>query len=464
MLEPCGAVGKTLLTLLLLGQVVAAKANGGVTVLELDGPIGPATAEFFTQGLERSIAAADELLVLRINTPGGLDASMREIVRDIIASPVPVATYVAPPGSRAASAGTYILYASHIAAMAPATNLGAATPVSIGGMPTLPDAKKPRARGSDDAPMAEDEDADLPNAPSDARVMERKATNDARAYLRSLAQFRGRDAQWAELAVSESATLTASEALERGVIDVMAEDVAELLAKVDGRSVKTTIGERTLHTLGSRIERVEPSTKHRILAAITNPQVAYILMLLGVYGLFFEFANPGSLVPGVLGAICLLVALFAFQVLPINYAGLALIIVGLLFMVAEAFVPSFGVLGLGGLVAFLVGSLMLWDEDGPGYEIPFGLIGGFAVASVLIIVAFGRMMVRQRHRPTVSGDEALCGERAKVVHDMEYEGRVLVHGETWLARSETPLRKDTTVQIIARDGLVLSVKPLREGE
>jgi len=294
--------------------------------------------------------------------------------------------------------------------------------------------------------------------------MERKATNDARAYLRSLAQFRGRDAQWAELAVSESATLTASEALERGVIDVMAEDVAELLAKVDGRSVKTTIGERTLHTLGSRIERVEPSTKHRILAAITNPQVAYILMLLGVYGLFFEFANPGSLVPGVLGAICLLVALFAFQVLPINYAGLALMIVGLLFMVAEAFVPSFGVLGLGGLVAFLVGSLMLWEEDGPGYEIPFGLIGGFAVASVLIIVAFGRMMVRQRHRPTVSGDEALCGERAKVVHDKEYEGRVLVHGETWLARSETPLRKDTTVQIIARDGLVLSVKPLREGE
>jgi len=414
--------------------------------------------------LEKSHAAGYELLVLRLNTPGGLDTSMRKIVRAIIASPVPVATYVAPPGSRAASAGTYILYASHIAAMAPATNLGAATPVQIGGMPTLPSGEKPRGKDSGDEPASEEAEPPAPKAGADAGVMERKATNDARAYLRSLAQYRGRDVQWAELAVSESASLTASEALERGVIDVMADDVPALLAKVDGRTVRTVAGERTLATLGRQAIWIEPGTKQRILAAITNPQVAYILMLLGIYGLFFEFANPGSLVPGVLGAICLLVALFAFQVLSVNYAGLALIVVGLLFMVAEAFVPSFGILGLGGLVAFLVGSLMLWDEEGPGYEIPVGLIGGFAAASVLIIVAFGRMMVRQRHRPLVSGDDALRGSRAKVVDDMQAEGWVFVHGETWLARSETPLHKGQAVLVMARDGLVLSVKPLQEGE
>lgn len=455
---------RLLSALLLAGAASTSHAGGSVTVLELDGAIGPATSEFVVQGLQTSAAAADQLLVLRLNTPGGLDTSMREIVRAIIASPVPVATYVAPPGSRAASAGTYILYASHIAAMAPATNLGAATPVKIGGMPTLPDRGERPGKATGDDPPADQGEAPAPTAGSGAGVMERKTINDARAYLRSLAQFRGRDVQWAELAVSESASLTASEALERGVIDIMAADVPALLEKVDGRSVRTVGGERTLATLGAQVTWVEPGTKHRILAAITNPQIAYILMLLGIYGLFFEFANPGSLVPGVLGAIFLLVALFAFQVLSVNYAGLALIFVGLLFMVGEAFVPSFGILGLGGLVAFLVGSLMLWGEDGPGYEIPIGLIGGFAAASVVIIVAFGRMMARQRHRPLVSGDEALCGTRAKVVDDMEGQGRVFVHGETWLARSETPLQKGESVQVVARDGLVLSVKPLREGK
>jgi membrane-bound serine protease (ClpP class) len=434
-----------------------------VSVLEWDGPIGPATADFFSQGLERSVASADELLVLQINTPGGLDTSMRSIIQDIIASPVPVATFVAPPGSRAASAGTYILYASHIAAMAPATNLGAATPVSIGGMPTIPEPDDSRPPDGSEEDVTDDETANAPRPAAGSSTMEKKTTNDARAYLRSLAQYRGRNAQWAELAVSDAATLTSSEALERGVIDVVAEDIAGLLAKLDGRSVRTIGGERTLQTAGGVVERIEPGIKHRILAAITNPQVAYILMLLGVYGLFFEFANPGALVPGVLGAICLLVALFAFQVLPINFAGLALLIVGLLFMVAEAFVPSFGVLGIGGLVAFLVGSVMLWEEDGPGYEIPIGLIGGFGVASVLIIVAFGRMMLRQRHRAAVSGDDALRGQHGTVVDDMEGDGWVFVHGETWHARSATPLRKGAVVEVVAREGLVLSVKPLEEG-
>jgi membrane-bound serine protease (ClpP class) len=421
----------------------AASAQG-VGLLTVDGAIGPATADHIVHGIAHSAEARHQLVVLRLDTPGGLDTSMRSVIKAILASPVPVATWVAPSGARAASAGTYILYASHLAAMAPGTNLGAATPVEfgIGG-------EQPEETGK----------------PAPGSAMERKRVHDAAAYLRGLAQLRGRNADWAERAVRESVSLTAAEALKQNVIEVVAADVPDLLAQLDGRNV-TVLGQpHRLRTRGAAITVFEPGWRTNVLATITNPSVALLLMTIGIYGLIFEFMSPGFVAPGVIGAICLLVGLYALQLLPVNYAGLALIVLGLLFMGAEAFLPSFGSLGLGGIVAFIAGALMLMDTDLPGYGIPPGLIAGLAAASALLVTGTARLALKTRRRPVTSGAAGLIGAIATVEEVPAAggaEGWVRIEGELWKAVSTAPLLPSQTVQVVSRKGLVLHVVPVEK--
>jgi membrane-bound serine protease (ClpP class) len=480
-----------LLSVLVLLSSPPVQAQSTVVILQVEGPIGPATGDFVMRGLDKAHRNAATLVVLNMDTPGGLDSSMRDIIQAILSSPIPVATYVAPSGARAASAGTYILYASHIAAMAPATNLGAATPVQIGGLPTPSpptEDDKPGQPEGDEQPAVSDEpvdettaaeseseptkeeQSDRPQQPGSSGKaksdMEKKIINDARAYIRSLAQLRNRNVDWAEQAVTEAASLSAEEALELGVIDIVATNVSDLLNQIDGRIVRVNGQEVTLAMKGAVVETVAPDWRNQLLAVITNPQVAYILMLLGIYGLFFELSNPGAILPGVLGGICLLLALFAFQVLPINYAGLALILLGLMFMIGEAFMPSFGALGLGGVVAFVVGSLILWDEQGPGFEIPLGLILGFALASAVVLIGLATLLVRQRRRPAVSGEDALLQATGEVLEDFDSEGWIRVQSESWRARTSRPLRKGQQVSVVGRNGLLLDVKSVesKKGE
>ena len=418
-----------------------------VLVLDIDGAIGAATAAYVEQGLDQGQEREAEAVVLRMDTPGGLDSAMRTIVKAILASPVPVIGYVAPPGARAASAGTYILYATHVAAMAPSTTLGAATPVQIGGLP----GKGPAGKG---------EDKEGPEEGGDA--MTRKLVNDAVAFIRGLAQQRGRNADWAEQAVREAATLTAEEALKLGVVDVVAEDLGALLDAVEGRTVETFAGTRTLATAGAQVERLAPDWRIRLLSVITDPTVAYVLLLVGIYGLIFELSSPGAVLPGVVGLISLLLALYAFQVLPINYAGLALMLVGVAFMVAEAFVPSFGALGLGGVLAFVAGSLILLEEDQLAISLP--VIGGTALVSAGFFVWVLTRFVRLRRERAHTGREELIGLEGEALEPLDPEGYVQVRGERWRARSSCPLPKGARVRVRAVHGLRLEVEAVREPE
>lgn len=458
------------------GQIVAqqeAAGTGTAYVLTVDDAIGPATRDYLLRGIERAEEEGAGLVVVRINTPGGLDVSMRDIIRKILAAEVPIATWVAPDGSRAASAGTYILYASHIAAMAPATNLGAATPVQIGGggggeQPTTPierarDALEKAGKKSEDEGEGErtaEEGEQEAGQAGDAST--RKAVNDAVSYIKGLAERHGRNGAWAERAVREAVSLTASEALEQGVIDLIASDLAELLEQIDGREVRMASGMKVLQTAGLQPLEIETDWRTDLLAIITNPAMAYILLMVGIYGLILEGYNPGALVPGVIGGISLLLALYAFQILPVNYAGLALIALGLALIAVELFVPSFGILGVGGIFAVMAGSVILFDTDIPEFRLNSGLIAGMGFGSALVFGGVVWLAARTMSKPRLSGREAMIGLEAEVIGDfVDGRGRVHLHGEVWSARSSEKVGKGDRVRItaVAGEGFVLDVSP-----
>jgi len=441
------------------GDATPAAGRTG-TLLPVSGAIGPATSDYFVRKLGEAQASGTELVLVTIDTPGGLDTAMRDMIQAILASEVPVVAYVAPSGARAASAGTYLMYASHVAAMAPATNLGAATPVQIGG-------PAPAGRPGDGEPATKPSDAsgeakDGESGPAPGSAMERKALNDSIAYIRGLAELRGRNVEWAEAAVREGASLPADEALAAGVVDLVAADIPDLLRQLDGRKVKLRAQEVELRTAGLILHELEPDWRTNLLSLITNPNVAYLLMLIGIYGLLLEGYNPGAIVPGVVGAICLLLALFAFQVLSVNYAGLALIALGVLLIVAESFVPSFGALGLGGIVAFVIGSVMLLDKDVPGFSIAWQMIAAMALAGALVLLAIVSFAVRARRRPVVSGVEGLLREVAEATEDFDTRGLVRVQGELWNAVSHEPVRAGQRLRIRKVDGLTVEVEPVRD--
>jgi membrane-bound serine protease (ClpP class) len=429
----------------------AAGANSKTVLeLELEGMIGPASSDYVIRALDEAAERNVALVIMRMDTPGGLDTAMRQIIKKILGSPVPVVGHVAPAGARAASAGTYILYACHIAAMAPATNLGAATPVEIS------------------FPTGLDEDRRKPGEktekgkPEDTSALRDKAINDAVAYIRGLAKLRDRNADWAEQAVRRSVSLPAEDALRLKVIDLVARDTAELLGKLQGREVQVLGRPVKLDLTAARVERLEPDWRSRFLGVLANPNIAYILMLFGIYGIILELFHPGTLVPGTIGAICLLLALYALQALPVNYAGVGLILLGVGLMIAEAFVPGFGILAMGGAIAFVVGSVILLDTQVPGFGIDPFLIAGFAVGSVALFVGATGLILRARKRPVVSGREEMVGAVGQALEDFESKGMVRVHGEIWFAETKTPVRKGQSVKVRKIHGLTLEIEPCQE--
>jgi len=446
-IEPfCGIKFIWLVLVFITSVAIASQPSRSVWVVDVNGAISPSTSEFIVSNLQASAEQGAALFVLRLDTPGGLSSSMRVIIKEILASPIPVATFVSPKGARAASAGTYILYASHIAAMAPATNLGAATPIQIGA-PSSPAS---------------------PTAPSDNKkgttlsTLEKKQINDAVAYIRGLATLHKRNADWAEDAVRNASSLTATDALEANVIDLVAKDIDDLLQKLHGRTLRVNEETITLSTQELDKKHITPDWRNKFLGVITNPNVAYILLLLGTYGLLFEFYNPGFGLPGVVGAISLLLAGYALQMMPLNYAGVGLLFLGIGLMMAETLAPSFGILGIGGIIAFVTGSIFLFDTDIEVFRVALPIIAALTIVSCLFLMLLLHMVIQSRKQATVSGIGTLIGLHAVVVDDFNEDGMVKIEGELWKACTQTPLCKGDSVTIHSINGLQLLVKPNSE--
>ncbi|HKF61193.1 MAG TPA: nodulation protein NfeD [Dongiaceae bacterium] len=419
-----------------------AQAADRAAVLDIQGVIGPAMADYVTRQLAELNPTDTRLVILRMNTPGGLDSSMREIIRAILASPIPVVTYVAPSGARAASAGTYIAYASPIVAMAPGTNIGAATPVQLGGSSPLP------GGGSEQ-----------PSSSSAGDAESRKAVNDAAAFIRSLAEANGHNADWAETAVRSAASVPASQAVKLHVADLIAADIPDLLRQIDGRTVLLAGKPAHLATAGLEVVVRPPDWRTQLLGALTDPNVAFILLLIGIYGLIFEFLNPGMVAPGLIGAICLLVGLFALSLLPIDYAGAGLLLLGVALIIAEVHIGAFGALGVGGVAAFTIGAIMMFPSGAPGFHLSLWLAGAAALVSASFFMLGLSLLVRSRQRPVVTGKEALLGALGETVSWERGEGRVRLRGEIWQARGAGPLAPGARVRVVAREGLTLIVEP-----
>jgi membrane-bound serine protease (ClpP class) len=451
-------ISRWLLAGLLIGNLVsaqntqvAAPAERFATLIELNGAIGPAMSSYVVRSLDEADRRQSAVVVLQIDTPGGLDASMRDIIKAILASAVPVVSYVAPSGARAASAGTYILYASHLAAMAPATNLGAATPVAIGAESSSRPTTPAQSQSDDRKPPGQEE---IP-----AGASEHKAVNDAVGYIRALAQLRGRNADWAESAVRSAASLSADDALQQHVIDVIAKDVPDLLHQINGRKLKVGPQELVLDTQGLALHRIMPDWRTRLLLVLSHPILAYGLLLIGIYGLLLEGYNPGAVLPGVVGALSLLLALYALQLLAVNYAGLALIALGIGLIITEFFMPAFGSLGVGGLAAFVIGSMLLFDSPVPELRVALPVIAGIAIAGGLVIVIIAWLADRARRRPVSTGVEAMLGASVTAINDFQDEGVVRFGGEIWNARTSSPMRARQQARIVKVEGLTLLVEP-----
>lgn len=430
---------KRLLILFFLIIVELFSSTSTVVRLEMKGAIGPASSSYIKDGIIYSKSVNARIVLIELDTPGGLSTSMREIIQEITNSSIPIVTYVYPKGARAASAGTYILYASHIAAMAPATNLGAATPVSMMPSPNMPDANR-----------------------STKTTLEKKVINDAKAYIKSLAELNERNITWALSAVEESKSLSAEDALKYGVIDLIAGERKELLDKLDGKSVVVSGKSMTLKTSDRVVEIYEANWKTRFLSIITNPNIAYILLLVAVYGIFFELMNPGGFFPGVVGVISGVIALYALNMIPFNYAGLLLMILGIAFMISEVFIAGFGILGIGGVIAFAFGSILLFDADTLGSSVSIPLITAFTISSLAFFILVMRLFISSRSAKVVSGIEEMIGLSAEVVEVLENGYLVHCHGETWSAISSSELSVGQSVNVVGINGLVLKVKPIKE--
>ena len=431
------------------------QAQDAVVSIELEGGIGVATSEYVIKGIDYANEIDASLVVLETDTPGGLVSATRDIIRAILASAVPVATYVSPAGARADSAGTYILLASHVAAMAPTTHIGAATPVSMTGEDLTP---SPADFGDEED--EQDEDAPASGTDSPASAMERKVLNDAVAYIRTLAERHGRNADWAERAVTEAATLTADEALAENVIDYLVDSKTALLEAVDGRTVATAAGDVVISTANPVVDDFEPGWRLKLLMVISKPEILLLLGLVGIYGLILEGWNPGALVPGTVGAICLLLALYGSQTIPINYAGIALVLLGIGLMIAEAFAPSFGILGIGGILAFAFGAILTFDSGVPGFGISLTFVIGIAVVSALFLGWVTSYLLKLRNRGVVYGNESLIGAVGTALADFEDDGKIWLEGEAWSARTRAPVQKDDDVRVVAVDGLVVEIEPV----
>ena len=442
---------------LLLACSVPLLAKSGVAIqLQLDGALGVATAEYIIDGIESANERNANLVIIRMDTPGGLMEPMRDIIQAILNSDVPVVTYVSPGGARADSAGTYILLASHIAAMAPTTHLGAATPVSLGG----DDPAEPQPPDKNDSEDSESDDAEESNENDPGGAMQRKILNDAIAYIRGLAEAHGRNADWAEEAVRDAATLTAKDALEQNVIDVIADDIEELLTAIDGREVNVNNETVVIDSADLVVDNVEPNWRIKFLKTIANPQVVLLLLAVGIYGLLFEGYNPGAIYPGVAGVICLLLAAYALQVLPVNYVGLALIIVGFALIIAESFIPSFGALGIGGIAAFIFGAIMMFDSGIPGFGISKIFVSSFAVVIGGMLFLLVSYLLKFRQRGAVSGVGSIVGGTGRAMLSFTGEGTIWLEGESWSAVSSVAIEKDQAVIVRAIDGLTLLVEPV----